>query len=146
MIAATVERFITKINFIEDGCWIWTRATDGNGYGVFQLEGRARASHRLAYELWNGPIPNGLCLDHLCRVKRCVNPDHLEAVSYRENTLRGISPVARNASATVCKNGHPLTPANTRCTIGKEQTLKRACRQCLILTKRRWRARNPGVR
>jgi len=72
------------------GCWIWTGAVEGKGYGAPSINGVKRPAHRLAYEDLVGPVPEGLHLDHLCRVRRCVNPAHLEPVTSRENTLRGV--------------------------------------------------------
>jgi HNH endonuclease len=91
------ERFWAKIN--KGGpipehrsdlgpCWLWTAATN-YGYGVFRIDRRSIYAHRYAYELLVGPIPDGLQLDHLCRVPPCVNPTHLEPVTHRENILRG---------------------------------------------------------
>ena len=85
------------------GCWIWTRSTNRNGYGrvVRRVDGRCRTFlvHRLVYEAVVGTIPDGAVLDHLCRNRRCANPEHLEAVSVRTNTLRGDGPTARRARA-----------------------------------------------
>ena len=83
------ERFWNKVNKTE-GCWLWTAALS-HGYGRF---GKGGAAHRLAWEDRNGPIPEGLVLDHLCRVPRCVNPEHLEPVTHRENTLTRCAPLA----------------------------------------------------
>lgn len=75
-----------------DGCWEWKAALTLAGYGKVQLpSGKTGAAHRLAYERVNGPIPEGLVIDHLCRNKKCVRPDHLEAVTVKENTVRGAS-------------------------------------------------------
>jgi len=92
------ERFwesVTKTS----GCWIWTRPGTNNGYGVLIFEGKRQGAHRVAYQLLVGPIPNGFTVDHLCRVKRCVNPDHLEAVTRQENS-------SRNRGDWQCFNGH----------------------------------------
>jgi hypothetical protein len=90
-------------------------------------------AHRFAYELFVDEIPDGLTLDHLCRNPRCVNPGHLEPVTQRENTLRGISPVAVNAAKTHCKHGHLLDEANTYMT----NAGSRQCRTCNRLRMRR---------
>ena len=102
-------------------------------------------AHRVAYEALIGPIPKGLCLDHLCRVRYCVNPAHLEPVTVRENVLRGISPPAVNARKRLCKNGHALS--------GRNLYLKtrygwpgRECRTCKRLLARRWRERRKQAR
>ncbi|MFI1562215.1 HNH endonuclease [Streptomyces sp. NPDC020490] len=72
------------------GCWVWTGSVESKGYGAPTINGAKRPAHRVAYEDLVGPIPEGLHLDHLCRVRRCVNPEHLEPVTSRENALRGI--------------------------------------------------------
>src|SRR5690349_9784178 len=94
------------------------------------------ARHRVAYERLVGPIPDGLALDHLCRVRHCINPDHLEPVTWRENILRGASEVARLAARTACSKGHEFTPENTRINNGA-----RACRRCDRENKRAQRIR-----
>lgn len=71
------------------GCWLWTGATNGSGYGMIGVGQRKKYVHRAAYELARGPIPDGLVIDHLCRIPICCSPAHLEAVTNRENTLRG---------------------------------------------------------
>lgn len=83
------ERFWDKAEKTDSGCWLWSGAMFPNGYPCFSINRGSVGAHRVAYELANGPIPEGLTIDHLCRVKRCVNPDHLEAVAQGENTRRG---------------------------------------------------------
>jgi hypothetical protein len=101
-------------------CWVWTGARTGAGYGAFTVRDFERGStntvlaHRFAYESIRGPIPDGLGLDHLCRNRSCVNPLHLEPVTARTNTLRGIGPSARNAAQSYCKRGHELSGANVQ--------------------------------
>ena len=75
---------------MDSECWIRAGADNGAGYSVMTADGRNALAHRLAYELWFGPIPDGLTIDHLCYVKRCVNPDHLEIVTGVENTRRAM--------------------------------------------------------
>ena len=100
-----------------DTCWNWRGGTVGGGYPLFTLrrEGKQRnvVSHRFAYEELIGPIPEGLQLDHLCRNRICVNPAHLEPVTARENTLRGLTFQRENWLKTHCKRGHPFDEANT---------------------------------
>lgn len=97
----------------ETGCWLWTDKPDRHGYGEFWMNGRNHRAHNAAYVLLVGPIPDGLEPDHLCRVTLCVNPDHLEPVTHRENMLRGETLGARNAAKTHCPRGHPYDEANT---------------------------------
>lgn len=95
----------------ESGCWIWLGALSHNGYGFIGTgEGnKIRRAHRVSYELHIGPIPEGMQLDHLCRVRCCINPWHCEVVTLKENVLRGVGLSAQNARKTHCKNGHPLS-------------------------------------
>lgn len=124
-----VERFWEKVDRT-GGCWIWTAAEDGKGYGAFGVaEGLTVKAHRFAYEDLAGPVPAGLQLDHLCRNRLCVNPDHLEPVTNRENTIRGLAPstnAARLKARTHCKYGHEFTAENTRLT----REGWRDCRAC----------------
>jgi hypothetical protein len=91
-----------------DGCWHWLGSLR-RGYGRMRVSGKTFAAHRVSYEHFVGSIPGDLTLDHLCRNTSCVNPAHLEPVTARENTLRGVSPVAVNAKITECRFGHPLS-------------------------------------
>jgi len=94
------------------GCWYWKGALTRGGYGTYStvIDGVRRQVlvHRLAYELRNGRIGSGLQIDHLCRVRHCVNPKHMEPVTPRVNTLRGKTPAATNAAKTHCVRGHAL--------------------------------------
>lgn len=121
-------------------CWLWIAAIDRKGYGAFggpRDRTQVVRAHRVAYELVIGPIPDGLTLDHLCRVRRCVNPEHLEPVTGRENSLRGESVAAVNARKTHCIRGHEFTPENTKI---QAQGRQRACRICWRENARRRRA------
>jgi hypothetical protein len=96
-----------------DECWLWTgskgyASRDGEHYGIFARHNVNICAHRYSYILAHGSIPPELQIDHLCRTARCVNPSHLEAVTTRENTLRGYGPTALNARKRLCKRGHPL--------------------------------------
>lgn len=123
-------RFWDKVDTSdEQGCWIWTGAQSG-GYGQVRWSGRARWAHRIAYELSIGPIPDGLQLDHLCRVKLCVNPAHLEPVTTGENTRRGIAGW-QNKAKTHCPRGHPYSADNT-------DTNHRGWRWCLTCRRERY--------
>lgn len=86
------------------GCWNWTRTIQPNGYGRISIDGRMVYTHRAAFEAFVGPVPVGLELDHLCRNRRCCNPAHLEAVTRRENLLRGDTLTAAHAAGRDC--GH----------------------------------------
>lgn len=137
----TEVRFWTKVD-VSGGptrCWLWTGSLTDRGYGDrFRLDdGRKQAPHRVAYELLVGPIPDGLFIDHLCRVRHCVNPLHLEPVTCQENLLRGQTLAAFNSRKTHCIHGHALDEANTRITPEGH----RACRACGREATRRQRER-----
>lgn len=109
-----IERFFWRVDKTDpNGCWLWTGSREPKGYGRFWLNGQQFKAHRAAYELLVGPIPEGLVLDHLCRVRVCVNPAHLEPVTNRENILRGEGRTAVQARRTHCPKGHPYDEANT---------------------------------
>jgi hypothetical protein len=132
------ERFWSKVN--KNGptpkhrpelgpCWLWLGAIS-HGYGAFGVgRNKVKRAHRVAYELVKGGIPNGLEPDHLCRVRSCVNPDHLEPVTRLVNIMRGAGPRmtrVRRAAVVKCVNGHPFDKKNTFISRGY-----RVCRQCL---------------
>jgi hypothetical protein len=109
-------------------CWLWTGHIMPNGYGLFSDDGRRKiGAHVWAYTHVVGPIARPLEPDHLCRVRGCVNPAHLEVVTRRENQLRGQTFAARNAAKTHCINGHPFDAANTYRRTGSN---RRECRKC----------------
>ncbi len=113
----------------EDECWNWLGTKGRHGYGRLfnKFIRKSIQAHRFSYEALVGTIGDGLVIDHLCRNKSCVNPVHLEPVTQRENTLRGIGPTAQNVLKTHCKRGHALTPGNVRLCHGGTM---RQCRQC----------------
>lgn len=113
-------------------CWLWTGFVRSDGYGQLKFRGETRSPHRIVYESLVG-IPSQPHLDHLCRVRRCCNPAHLEPVTARTNTLRGINFIAINASKGTCIRGHTLEDAfiQTRTRYGHE-VVERACRHCRI--------------
>ncbi len=132
------ERFWSKVRF-GPSCWVWQGAKK-LGYGQFRLDGRHGKivqAHRYAYEFCVGLIPVGLQLDHLCRVPSCVNPDDLEVVTSRENTLRGVSPSAQAARRTHCPQGHPYDQENTY--VSPQGV--RECRECNRRRCRDWYAK-----
>lgn len=126
----------------ENGCWQWIGATERRGYGRAWERGRDVYAHRVMYERARGPIPEGLYLDHLCRNPGCVNPDHLEPVTNRENLLRGEGFGARNARKTHCVRGHALSGDNVR---SHNHGTARECRACKPVRKNAYRLLNLGA-
>lgn len=119
------QRLWAKVATDANGCWIWTAAINHNGYGLFlgprdQGMPAFNAAHRWAFVAAVGPIPEGMTLDHLCYVRACVNPAHLEPVTIEENIRRATS------RRTGCKRGHAYTPENTY--VGSDGYRK--CRRC----------------
>ena len=124
-------------------CWVWIAPIHRSGYAYIQSADGRRANlraHRVSYEMANGPIPTGLDIDHLCRVRHCVNPAHLEPVTHRENQRR--SPLIRDAlwhgARTHCVNGHLYDEENTAYTNGY-----RRCRACSRESNRRQHGSKP---
>lgn len=109
-------------------CWLFACELSPQGYGVVPAYNRKKFVHRVMYEEYIGDIPEGFQIDHLCRVRSCVNPEHLEAVTPRVNVLRSSGIAAVNARKTHCIRGHEFTPQNTYL-YGKEKS-KRACKAC----------------
>lgn len=117
------------------GCWLWTRSVSNEGYALMSWKRGARTihtGHHAAYEAFIGTVPNGLELDHLCRVRSCVNPRHLEPVTHRENLMRSpVAIAAINASKTHCSKGHPFSGDNVTLYRTRGGSTARACRACM---------------
>jgi hypothetical protein len=118
-----VDRFLTKFDK-SDSCWVWNAGKDSGGYGNFWYRGTAVKAHRFSYELFVGKIPESLQIDHLCRVRSCVNPEHLEAVTKDENYRRGMG-MLYHKNKTHCPRGHEYDEENTYLYKGK-----RNCKTC----------------
>jgi len=152
----TLARFTRKVKEQPSGCWHLDGRVRKDGYSDFTLLGKHQLGHRVAYEHFVGPVPEGLQLDHRCHTddldcrggftcihRRCVNPAHLEAVTQRENSLRGRSPAAANGAKTECDSGHPYTQENTY----TDPKGGRECRICRAERARQWlKDHHPNVR
>ena len=135
------ERFMQYVEPVtESGCWIWLGSMWGS-YGSFQMgKGRSLPAHKAAWEIFRGAFPKGLQADHLCLVKICVNPWHIEPVTVLENLRRGGNIEAANEArrtVTHCKHGHEFTPENT---YHDPSEPHRKCRTCILERSRRYHA------
>jgi hypothetical protein len=115
--SSVIEKFLAKVD--KNGplwngtpCWDWKGCKNVKGYGLFSCY-KLVQSHRFSYEIFSGPIGEGLTIDHLCRRRGCVNPLHLEVVTRKENVLRGIGLTAKNHQKTHCLRGHSFDEKNT---------------------------------
>lgn len=114
MASTIIDRLISKIEIDPSTrCWKWTGCICKDGYGQIKMIPNMRRAHRVSYEVFVGPIPEGLQIDHLCRCRSCINPEHLEPVTPKENIRRSpIAPASLNAMMTHCTNGHKFTQEN----------------------------------
>lgn len=129
-------KFWTKVNKT-DTCWLWTGRLNKPapmGYGRLSIKGNEIIAHHVSYILAKGDIPEGKEIDHLCRVRQCVRPDHLEAVTGKENKRRGFSPLAINSRKTHCPRKHPLSGEN----LYVDKLGRRCCRACANKNSRDW--------
>ena len=118
-------KILSKIKTSEN-CWEWKGYIGKDGYGVIKINGRLYKSHRLCYVIFKGDLNIDLVIDHACKNRSCVNPDHLREVTHRfNNVTNSISPIALNSLKTHCKNGHEFTEGNT---LMKKDG--RRCRSC----------------
>lgn len=131
---AILLRFFDKV-IVTDTCWLWRGANTGTGYGVFRENDISVVAHRWLYSYLNGPPDKKLDMDHLCRVRNCVNPFHLEPVTRQKNLLRGAGPTLKNelrGKKSHCVNGHKFT----RKTSGINKRGYRFCRECININQR----------
>ena len=137
-----IQHFFNKIEMIPfHTCWEWMASKNIKGYGKFTYKNKTHFSHRFSYELHKGPIPKGLVIDHLCRNRGCVNPNHLEAVTNKENIMRGNGLAVFHKNKTHCKNGHEFNFENTQ--IRPNGT--RRCRLCEKLKARLKKLNSQGA-
>ncbi len=135
------ERFWAMATISDTGhdtpCLVWTGYRNRDGYGRYSTSTASCYAHRVAFKALVGPVPGGLTVDHLCRVRNCVNPTHMEAVPHRTNLLRSDSASAVALRTNRCVNGHEFTSENTYI----RQNGGRQCRACNRESARRYKAR-----
>lgn len=107
------ERFWSRFSMRRKNCWNWRGYITRYGYGRFWFDNTSWLAHRFAFQIFNGPVPSNLEIDHLCRNRKCVNPSHLELVTSKENMLRGDGLAVRNKAKIHCAQGHPFSTRNT---------------------------------
>lgn len=131
------QRFASKIE-ITASCWNWIAGKISTGYGELKINGMDLLAHRVSYEIHKGKIPDGLELDHLCRNRICVNPNHLEAVTHKQNNVRGMVGLKtglKQKSKTHCPLGHPYSGDNLYI---NNKTYKRACKKCHCISQKEY--------
>jgi hypothetical protein len=145
-----LQRFLSKVDKTDHqrckahGCWMWTSSTKGAGYGNFRLNGKFVSAHRTSYEHYIGEIPEGLVVRHQCPYvegetdnRRCVNPDHLDVGTSKQNTIEGTGLAAKNASKNHCPKCESDYTAM--------KNGKRFCRPCSISYQREWKSRKAAL-
>lgn len=132
LLAGDPEFLMSRVRVDESGCWIWSGAKNAHGYGTVWFQKKSWLAHRLSYAANVGCVPAGKELDHLCRNRDCINPDHLEAVTHHENVLRG-NAGKYLSDKTHCKRGHEFT--------GEKIDGRRICRPCMRLHTSNYRKR-----
>lgn len=130
-------RFWSKVKVSSKDCWLWTGCINPEGYSRFSVERKKVPAHRVSYTFLVGEIPKGLHIDHLCRVRSCVNPEHLEPVTIQENIKRG-DLWKFNGTKTCCPSGHPYSGDNLK----TESSGRRRCRVCRNIQDRARYTRN----
>jgi hypothetical protein len=122
-----IENFKKHIQITKEGCWEWTAKIHKNtGYGYFTVKGKTHLSHRFSYKYFKGEIPLNLCIDHICENRKCVNPEHLQAITLKQNILKGKSVCAQKAKQIYCHKNHPLSGENLYITPDN----RRQCKTC----------------
>lgn len=130
----STKRFWSRVKKTKS-CWLWQGAKSAGGYGVIGIFYKTEPAHRISYILNGGKINPGLCLDHICRVRHCVNPKHIRQITLIENVMIGNSNAAQNARKTHCKHGHEFTQENTYLLKRPGKPDGRHCKKCTAIRK-----------
>ena len=128
---SAVRRLFAGIRQTESGCWQWTKCLDNQGYGRILIDHKNQKAYRAMWQFMRGTIPRGLYVDHICRNRGCVNPEHLRLVTPKQNAVEnslGVS--AKNASKEHCPAGHPYSGSNLRIASNRRGRKMRLCREC----------------
>lgn len=131
------QRILSNIKINSNGCWIWQRRVQSNGYGQISVGSRTdgtnknTTAHRISYITFNGEIADGLQIDHLCKVRVCVNPDHLEAVTAKENVHRSNAKFKQQIKRTHCPKGHEYSEDNMYTYKTRIGGICRNCKTCM---------------
>jgi hypothetical protein len=134
-----MERFWSKVDKTEE-CWNWSGCLLESGYGQFSVKGKIVYAHRFSLEINGVRLIDGMVCDHICRNRKCVNPNHIRQITSRENVLIGEGPSANNSRKSLCKRGHPLSGDNLYLR-KRGVAVERICRSCDREKKRKWGAR-----
>lgn len=138
------QRFFAKVEKTTS-CWLWQAALDDDGYGVFRASNKTHRAHKWLWELVKGKVPEGLVLDHLCRVRNCVRPKHLEAVTQKVNCERAdVGGRVWRKKITHCPQGHEYTPENTYLQ-ERGRTISRCCRACRNIARAKFSLRQKAT-
>lgn len=142
------RRLLDKIVFFENSsCWFFNGAKHHGGYGKTSSLGRFLFAHRASYEVFKGKIPHGLTIDHLCKNKLCINPEHLEAVPLTVNVMRGNGPPSKNLKKSTCRFGHTFSIKKTK----SKKGYQRFCKECastqnhILYLKKKVKVRHLGI-
>ena len=136
------EWLMSKVDTMTSDCWLWNGSMYQNGYGKYGRRGIM--AHRIFYTLFRERVPEDMSLDHLCRNRKCVNPDHLEIVTFLENVMRGDSQHAINARKSHCKQGHEFTSDNTY--VPPKRPGRRHCQECIRIASTKYRENSKNIR
>lgn len=133
-----IENFHRKLELVSNGCVVWKGSLSEKGYGVFYFHNSRIRAHRFSYQTYKGQLLKSKCIDHICRNRACVNPEHLRQVTFRINALENSRGIAvKNSKKIKCKKNHPLISGN----LVKRKDGRRECKKCATKSSMKSRAR-----